>query len=74
MRLSEAVANAEPEEDVTDAGYWEFTVTDTDDKTTKIYGSLIYSDSKAIQEFCRVTRKALKTLDLFLLDGYDREN
>ncbi len=73
LKLSEAVINAKRVTDETDTGYWELTVTDANGEIRRKDGSLIYSDSKAIQDLCRRIRTSLKDWDLFLLDGYDRE-
>ena len=72
LKLSEAVINAKRVPDETDTGYWKLTVTDADGEISRKDGSLIYSDSKIIQDLCRSIRRSLKEWNLFLLDGYER--
>lgn len=69
LRLADEVSKIEDDLFATDVGYWELTVTDSDNGVAKKAGSLIRTDLEAIQTFCDKIRKALDRRGLFLLDG-----
>lgn len=69
LKLADEVTKIEDDLFVTDVGYWELTVTDTDTVVAKKAGSLIRTDLEAIQAFCDKIRKTLDRRGLFLLDG-----
>lgn len=69
LRLADEVSKIEDDLFATDVGYWELTVTDSDNGVAKKAGSLIRTDLEAIQKFCDKIRKALDRRGLFLLDA-----
>lgn len=69
LKLADEVTKIEDDLFVTDVGYWELTVTDTDTVVAKKAGSLIRTDLESIQKFCDKIREALDRRGLFLLDG-----